>query len=113
MKWILFSAATLMAGASVWGVIDYRSQRGKGEFEKLYTKDAKAVMPEEKRNSVKRTEEAPAMTASINTTAKTEVKKSKQAKSKRPKKISVKSFSRARIERDEKAMDVKDIEKEL
>jgi len=114
MKWILFSAATLMAGASVWGVIDYRSQRGKSEFENLYTRGTgESAVPEKKREPVERIERTPVTTASVNTTVKTEVKKSKKVKSRRPKKISVKSFSRASFERDEKVINVKDLKKEL
>jgi hypothetical protein len=94
MKMILIAAATLMTGASVYGVIDYKKRSGTKEFENLYREEkttnvVPAALPVVKNNDVK--------AESSELTVKEEVKKKPAVKKSHSKKrkISYKTFSRA------------------
>lgn len=43
MKAILFAGATLMIGASIYGLVDYNQTSGKKEFKKMYTEETTVV----------------------------------------------------------------------
>jgi len=92
MKTLLITAAVLMTGASVYGIVDYRQKSGKKEFHNLYTGS-----PAVKTTAAVKTMQLP----KIKEATTTEVKKTKpmlvkKMGKKRQPKLRLKQFSRAR-----------------
>ncbi|MBC7948574.1 MAG: hypothetical protein H7Y42_11875 [Chitinophagaceae bacterium] len=106
MKAILYTAAALMAGASIYGFIDYRGASNNDEFTKLY--DVKSVSvpePKEAKASIRElqvsehkivVEEVPSNSKSeaITVTKKKEVRKAVK-RTARKKRMNLDKFSRA------------------
>jgi hypothetical protein len=99
MKSILITAAVLMTGASVYGIVDYNKKAHTREFKNLYREEQPVA---KKEIQTKTKEVAPAKMESL--PEKTTVVASKpvtRTPAKKRNRLSLKAFSRARIEKFE------------
>jgi hypothetical protein len=121
MKSVLYVAAALMVGASIYGFVDYSKTKGIKEFETMYDKKKteNLVLVEEREptsneiqvSKKEKTETINKETVKAEKVNKETAKKKPVSKFKKKRKINYKSFSRAPLVEEEEIIELPEIKK--